>query len=157
MPSLETTLAIANRAYYGRLDRAGEPYILHPIRVMLKQTSLEGRQTALLHDIIEDGHLRMDDLENYGFSAEVLAAVGAITRYPGEAYLRQYIERVACNQLATAVKIDDLIDNMDLTRFKTRAPDGDMVDLIRDRYEPALKRLLYGIVPEPLVQINGVR
>lgn len=155
-PSLDTTLMLAVRAHYGRTDKGGQPYILHPIRIMMRQTTLEARQVALLHDVIEDTDMTLDHIREYGFSEVVIEAMDAITRRPDEPYLSEYIERVALNRIATAVKIDDLLDNMDPTRLVVvTAKDQDRID---HRYKPALQRLFMGTQPEPtLLQIQPLR
>ena len=54
MSTLEKAIAIAAEAHAGATDKAGAPYILHPLRVMLKVNSPEERIVAVLHDVVED-------------------------------------------------------------------------------------------------------
>lgn len=116
MASLEKALQIAVRAHENQKDRYGQPYILHPIRVMMSVDSAEEKVVAILHDVIEDSDLMLTDLRKEGFSPEIIAAVDAITKRDGEEYFR-YIHRVGANQLARGVKLADLTDNMDLKRI----------------------------------------
>lgn len=116
MNALEGAIALAATAHNGQLDKAGQPYILHPIWVMMKmRTDLE-RQVAVLHDVCEDGGLRVQGLRLSGFSEEVCAAVEALTRVKGESY-DSYIERVCRNLTAARVKRWDLVHNMDTERL----------------------------------------
>ena len=116
MSNFDTALSIANYAHEGQLDKGGLPYILHPLHVASFFTG-ELKIMALLHDVVEDSDIAIDDLENYGFSERILAAIEAITRQQGEPY-EVYINRMAKNPDAVAVKLRDLEHNMDLTRLK---------------------------------------
>lgn len=141
MTLLETAMKIALDAHAGALDKQGEPYILHPIRVMLavrkKGYSEVCQAIALLHDVVEDSEITLDDLRGYGLPEEVVDAVDALTRRkPVETY-RAYIERVATSgPVVIAVKVDDLEDNMDPAR---KCQDKERI--VRERYRPALLRL----------------
>ncbi|MCI8867418.1 MAG: GTP pyrophosphokinase [Anaerotignum sp.] len=113
---LEHAMITAASAHMGQLDKGGQPYILHPIRVMLQCGSMEERAAALLHDVLEDTPLTAAELAAEGFPREVLEAVVCLTRVRDEDYA-VYIERVCGNRLAAAVKLADLTDNMDLNRL----------------------------------------
>ncbi len=113
---LEHAMITAASAHIGQLDKGGQPYILHPIRVMLQCGSTEERAAALLHDVLEDTPLTAAELAAEGFPREVLEAVVCLTRVRDEDYA-VYIERVCGNRLAAAVKLADLTDNMDLNRL----------------------------------------
>lgn len=112
---LDKARAIAQIAHFGQKDKAGEDYIHHPERVA---DFLDGTEeiVALLHDVVEDSDYTLDDLAGEGFSKAALAAINAITRREGEDY-EAYIRRAGRNKTARAVKMADLIDNMDLTRL----------------------------------------
>ena len=112
---------MAARAHHGQLDKNGEPYILHVLRVMLRQRDEESRIVAMLHDVVEDTPMTLKDLRSAGFSGEVCRAVNCLTRRPGEAY-EVMISRVAANALARRVKIADLEDNMDPVRHVRSDP-----------------------------------
>ncbi|MBM4414783.1 MAG: HD domain-containing protein [Chloroflexi bacterium] len=116
MPTLDDALAIALAAHRGQVDKAGEPYILHPLRVMLRMRSETERIVALLHDVVEDSDRTLDDLRRDGFADEVVASVGHLTRHEGELY-EHFIERVRPHPLARRVKLADLEDNLALTRL----------------------------------------
>jgi (p)ppGpp synthase/HD superfamily hydrolase len=116
MSSLEHAIAIAAEAHRGQKDKAGEPYILHPIRVMLRVSTTEERIAAVLHDLLEDTPWERTDLEGEGFSAEVLDAVEALTRQPHETY-EEFLARAAGDPIAIRVKLADLEDNLDTSRL----------------------------------------
>jgi (p)ppGpp synthase/HD superfamily hydrolase len=93
-----------------------EPYILHPLRVMLAQETEFGRMVGVLHDTIEDTALTMEQLQSQGFPPEVLEALRLVTHNDGSPY-DDYIERLKMNPLARKVKIADLEDNMNVRRL----------------------------------------
>jgi GTP diphosphokinase / guanosine-3',5'-bis(diphosphate) 3'-diphosphatase len=116
MSTLERAIEIAAKAHAGQLDKAGQPYILHPLRVMMTVREVDEKIVAVLHDVVEDTNVTLIDLEKEGFSKTVLAAIFAITKKEGEARL-DAAKRVALNHVARAVKLADLADNMDLSRI----------------------------------------
>ncbi len=95
---LEKALAIALHAHQGQKDKASAPYILHPLRVMLRmQTELE-MVVAVLHDVVEDSGLTIEDLRREGIPEAALVAVAHLTRGEGESYV-EFIERVKRNDI----------------------------------------------------------
>jgi (p)ppGpp synthase/HD superfamily hydrolase len=118
MGTLEKAIRIAAQAHQGDKDKGGAPYILHPLRVMLKMSTKAEMITAVLHDLVEDTSWNLADLEREGFAGEVLAALNCLTRRPGEDY-QEFILRVSMNPLARKVKLADLEDNLNLIRLGT--------------------------------------
>jgi guanosine-3',5'-bis(diphosphate) 3'-pyrophosphohydrolase len=116
MSTLERAIAIAAEAHAGEFDRAGQPFILHPIRVMIRLAGSEERIVAVLHDVVEDTSITLDYLRDAGFSEVVVNAIEALTKLPGETRL-QAAERAAVNPIARSVKLADNADNMDLSRI----------------------------------------
>lgn len=116
MATLEKAIAMAVKAHQGQLDRAGRPYILHPLAVMLRMETEEAMIVAVLHDVVEDSPLTLDDLRAAGFSDAVVAAIDALSNRAGESY-PDFIERLSHNPLAVQVKLGDLQDNMDIRRL----------------------------------------
>jgi len=117
MATLERAIEIAASAHAGQTDKAGEPYILHPLRVMLRVSSSEERIAAVLHDVVEDTKVSLEALILEGFSSRVIAAVEALTKRPGESRL-EAAERAAANVIAREVKLADNAENMDLRRIR---------------------------------------
>ena len=114
--TLERAIAIAAAAHEGQVDKGGAPYILHPLKVMLRVNTLEERIVAVLHDVVEDCGISFDDLRKEGFSETVLMAIASVTKVPGESY-EAFIERVAQNPIGRVVKLADLEENSDLSRI----------------------------------------
>jgi (p)ppGpp synthase/HD superfamily hydrolase len=116
MSAIEKAILIAVRAHEEQKDKAGAPYILHPLRVMLSMDTEDGMIVAVLHDIVEDTPLKLSDLKEIGFSDEVIDAVDHSTKRTGESY-DEFIRRVKKSALATAVKLADINDNMNLKTY----------------------------------------
>ncbi len=115
MSNLDRAIILATRAHAGQTDRGGQPYILHPLRVMLKMSSDEARIVAILHDVLEDTDVTAHDLAAEGFSEEIITAVQAMSRREDESY-EDFITRAKQNSIARTVKIADIEDNMDPSR-----------------------------------------
>lgn len=137
MSTLERAIAIAAAAHAGAADKGGEPYILHPLRVMLAVSSTEERIVAVLHDVVEDTGWTVDELRREGFSETVLRAIEAVTRRPGEDYLA-FVRRAGTDTVGRVVKLADLHDNLDGSRI----PSPTERDRARgDRYRAAVALL----------------
>jgi GTP diphosphokinase / guanosine-3',5'-bis(diphosphate) 3'-diphosphatase len=116
MSTLERAIEIAARAHAGQVDKGGQPYILHPIRVMLSVKSESERIAAVLHDVVEDSEITLDDLRSEGFSDEIVEAVDVLTEREGETKMDKAV-RASKNSIAKAVKLADLADNMNQSRI----------------------------------------
>lgn len=116
MSDLTRAIVIAAEAHRGQVDKAGEAYILHPLRVMLRMRTEPERIAAVLHDLLEDTGWEMEQLRAEGFSEGVLRALDHLTRREGEGY-HPFVRRAAHDSVARAVKRADLEDNMDLSRI----------------------------------------
>ena len=140
MPSFEDAIQLAMEAHRGQRDKAGAPYILHPLRVMLSMATETEMITAVsvLYDVVEDGGITIDDLRRAGYSEEILNAIDYLPRRDGEEY-DQFIDRVKGNPLAIKVKIADLKDNSDLGRI-TELKENDYKRL--EKYRRALVELM---------------
>ena len=133
MATFERALEIAAEAHRGQLDKAGEPYLLHPIRVMLRVSGEPERLTAILHDVVEDDpSWTLDRLRTEGFPDAIVAAVDRLTKRPGEPY-DALIDRAAGDPIARQVKLADLEDNMSLLRISDPA-EADLKRLERYRH-----------------------
>ena len=119
MASIEKAIQIAARAHEGQVDKQGLPYILHPLRVMDGVEGLDSKIVAVLHDVVEDTTVTFDDLEQEGFSSEILAAVRCVTHAEGVPYA-EYVVRCRDNAIARQVKLSDLADNTRLSRTIVR-------------------------------------
>ena len=139
----ERAVEIAAIAHSGQLDKVGETYLLHPVRVALS-VSPEARVVAVLHDVVEDSEdFSLETLRDEGLSDEECAAIELVTKRPEEEDdYGAFIDRIASAtgpgaELARAVKLADVRDNFG------RLPDSDEPDWARRRrqYEYALERL----------------
>ncbi|MEM6452903.1 MAG: HD domain-containing protein [Cyanobacteria bacterium P01_D01_bin.105] len=117
MSTLERAIEIAAAAHAGQVDKADQPYILHPIKVMLRVSGEPERIAAVLHDVVEDTNVSMEQLAEEGFSQEILVAVEALTKRPGETRMAA-AQRAVANPIARMVKLADNAENMDLSRIK---------------------------------------
>jgi (p)ppGpp synthase/HD superfamily hydrolase len=137
VPNLEDALRLAVEAHYGATDRYGEPYILHPLRVMHRVDTEAEKMAAILHDVIEDTPHTLEDLRQAGYAVMVVDAVDALTRREDETYV-DYVERLSPCPIARRVKIADLEDNMDIRRMShLHTPDAERLE----RYRSAWVRL----------------
>ena len=120
-PTLEDALLLAVCRHRGQTDKAGQPYVFHPIRVMGnlgKNASDEEKMAALFHDLVEDCGVSLDDLRRLGYPESVVVAVDHLTKNEeGERDYQLAIERAAGDSIARKVKIADLTDNMDAHRI----------------------------------------
>lgn len=116
---LNKMLVLATTRHAGQFDRGGNPYILHPLKVMyyLKSNDEELQCIALAHDLVEDTDTTYDELRSMGFTERVIEGIAALTKLPGESY-DQYKERVKANPDAIKVKMADLRHNTDIRRLK---------------------------------------
>ena len=108
---LQKAIALATKAHRKQIRFNGEPYILHPMRVMLKMESAEMMVIAVLHDVIEDTKIMFNDVIDIGFHAGMVDVLECLTRRKLESY-SNYISRIAESKFATTVKLADLKDNL---------------------------------------------
>ena len=137
--TFEDAIVFAAERHRGQRDKAGEPYILHPLRVALRVRTDRERLAAVLHDVVEDTGVTLDELRERGLDESVVAAIETLTKRDGEDY-RAFIERVAQNPIARAVKLADLADNLDPERLA--ALPAEEQQRLRAKYELARELLL---------------
>jgi (p)ppGpp synthase/HD superfamily hydrolase len=114
--TVNDAIAIARTAHTGQTDKAGRPYIEHPLRVMDRVDTDEQRMAAVLHDVLEDTSVTVGDLRAAGCPEAVITAVQALTKRPGEP-LADSMDRTAADPIARAVKLADIADNSDPRRL----------------------------------------
>ena len=117
MATLERAIEIATEAHRGQLDKAGNEYLGHPLRVMAMGKTTEEKIVGVLHDVVEDSAWTFEQLEAEGFSHEVIAALCCVTKLSETEPYDKFIARIKHNPLAVAVKLNDLTDNMDIRRL----------------------------------------
>ncbi|MDC6462884.1 hypothetical protein PQZ41_02730 [Planktomarina temperata] len=148
--NLENAIKIAVEAHTGQMDKGGNPYILHPLRVMLSLDKEEERIVGVLHDVVEDcAGWSWERLEAEGFSEEIIQALKSVSKTPEEEaeyrslsedqklnHYLQFIERAKANKIGRQVKAADIKDNLDISRID----DITQKDIHRlNRYKAALK------------------
>ena len=121
----------------GQVDKAGQPYIHHPLRVMQNVQHPNAKIVAVLHDILEDTATSVTDLRSLGFDENIIHAVLAVTKQDGESRF-QAMQRTVKNPIACEVKLADLRDNMDLSRL----PKISAKDLIRYKQYQKVQKIL---------------
>lgn len=114
---LKKAYEIASMAHKNQKDKGGAEYINHPVAVSAMVESLEEKIVALLHDVVEDTRVTLEELKSFGFNDDIIAAIDAISKRDGES-IDEYMNRVKNNKLACSVKKADLLHNMDISRLK---------------------------------------
>lgn len=137
MATLEKAIEIAVKAHAGQTDKAGRPYILHPLWLMHQFEDMDAMMVAVLHDAVEDSSLTLADLSGEGFLPRIVDAVDAITNREEESY-EAYIQRVQAHPIALRVKLADLEHNMDIRRM-TQIHQRDLARL--EKYHKTWKKL----------------
>ncbi|KIR03303.1 Guanosine-3',5'-bis(Diphosphate) 3'-pyrophosphohydrolase [Lachnospiraceae bacterium TWA4] len=130
-------MIFAYKAHKDQVDRAGVPYIFHPIHVAEFMTTEVQTCVALLHDVVEDTKYTITDLRIEGFNEEILEAIELLTRPEDMDYMK-YIQRIKENPIACKVKIADLLHNSDETRLGKNVGN---YNYLRERYKKALAYL----------------
>ena len=135
---IERAIKIATKAHSGQVDKVGQPYILHPLRVMNMGITDDEKIVGVLHDVVEDTDWTFERLLDEGFSIKVVEALRCLTKLSENEPYDDFILRNKRNQLAAKVKINDLIDNMDIRRLNVLS-DKDVKRL--RKYHKAYKQL----------------
>ncbi len=119
MSNLSNMLHLVTTKFNGKLDKAGQPYVLHCLKVMhyTKSDDPEIQMIALGHDLIEDTDVDAGYLDLLGFSYRVWDGIRCLTKIKGESY-EEYKTKVKKNPDAIIVKMADLRHNSDIRRLK---------------------------------------
>jgi (p)ppGpp synthase/HD superfamily hydrolase len=140
--TLERAIAIAAEAHACQVDKAGAPYILHPLRMMLSMSSIDERIVAVLHDVCEDcPRWTLDRLRGEEFSNRIIDGLESVTKRDAEDY-EDFVRRSAANPIGRRVKLADLHDNSDLSRI-TAPTERDLQRI--EKYQRAID--LMGRIP----------
>ncbi len=154
MSTLQRAISIAVEAHEGQVDKGGNPYILHPMRIMMSLRTIDEMIVGVLHDVVEDCSDRgfgWERLKEEGFSKTVLDALKSVTKTPEEerhfktlngedrvtAYLR-FVDRAKSNPIGRRVKRADIYDNLNVTRID-KLTEKDLARL--NQYKVALQYL----------------
>ena len=130
--NLEKAIKIAVEAHTGQVDKGGNPYILHPLRVMLSLDTEEERIVGVLHDVVEDCEgWSWERLKEQGCSDKIIEALKSVSKTleeekqfkemddPDEKmeHYLQFIQRAKTNKIGRNVKAADIRDNLDISRI----------------------------------------
>ena len=124
---------IAYEAHKGQYDKAGVEYINHPVTVSGKVDTENEKIVALLHDVVEDTTVTLDDLRQH-FDEDIVYAIDLLTHKEEDDYMT-YLSKIKANPLARAVKLADLEHNMDMSKF-SRPTKADF-DRLENKYKRA--------------------
>lgn len=135
--ALDDAILLATRAHKGQADKVGEPYILHPLRVMFSFPPYHWREriVAVLHDVLEDTDVTRKELVDLGIDPECIVAIEVMTHEKGEPYAN-YIKGISQHSLAREVKIADIKDNTSMERLLRL--DRETQDRLLKKYNKAL-------------------
>ena len=116
---LSKMLQFVTQKHTGQFDKAGQPYVLHPLKVMhyLRSEDEELQCIALGHDVIEDTDATYEDLRNIGMTDRIISGICALTKTEGQTY-EEYKDKVFSNKDAMLVNLADLRHNTDIRRLK---------------------------------------
>ena len=109
-------LKISFEAHKNQKDKSGIPYVYHPFHLAEQMRDEETTIVALLHDVVEDTDITLDDLSYMGFDLKIIEALNLLTHKKDLEYMA-YIQKIKKNPIASAVKIADLKHNSDLSRL----------------------------------------
>ena len=133
----EKAMKLAFEKHNKMVDKAGIPYIIHPILVAEKMDDEDSTVVALLHDVVEDTDLSIEDIKRMGFNEKITDALKVLSHDDNVEYL-EYIKQVAKNDIAKKVKIADIKHNSDLTRLRNNP---ELIEKFSQKYPPALEIL----------------
>ena len=134
---LHKAITIACEAHKGQSSINGEPYILHPLRLLIKSKSNEERIIAVLHDVIEKSNISLADLKNKGFDQNIISSIDSLSRRRSESYF-DYIGRLMQNRISVKIKLLDLADNI---KIHSENNDNGIYDAKINQYKNALKQI----------------
>ena len=128
-------MKIAYSAHHGQVDYNGIPYILHPIHLAEAMDDEISCCAALLHDVVEDTAVTMDDLAKE-FPEEVMAVLRLLTHGEGVPYF-DYVRNIKANPIAVKIKLADIAHNSDQTRCVGSGLSEERLAYWRDKYAKA--------------------
>lgn len=115
-PLTKNAIKISFDAHKNQVDKSGMPYVYHPFHLAEQMDDEYSTCVALLHDVVEDTDITLDDLRRNGFPEEVIEALSLMTHNDDVPYL-DYVRAMKDNPIARKVKLADLAHNSDLTRL----------------------------------------
>ena len=148
--TLDDAIALAAEHFKGITDKVGRPYILHCVRVMMGveppdiRDLPDAQMVGILHDVVEDTDVTIDDLRDAGFSDAVVRGVDLMTHRSDVSYA-DYVVRLQPDPIAKAVKLSDLRDNLSPQRVMLRSKRAE-----RDRAKLAIYAASYRFLTDQI-------
>jgi len=145
---LQRAIEIAVDAHKTDIDKGGNPYILHPLRLMMQMDTEDEKIVAVLHDVVEDHgeQWSMEKIKAEGFSTSVIRGLESVTKMPEEesdasddVYF-SFVRRAAADPIGRKVKFADIKDNLDITRLGRDITEKDVARI--RKYKKALDILI---------------
>lgn len=109
-------LKISFNAHKNKVDKSGMPYVFHPFHLAEQMDDEYSVCVALLHDVVEDTDITVEELITKGFPKEVINAIELMTHSDSVPYL-DYVKAIKNNPIACKVKLADLEHNSNLSRL----------------------------------------
>ena len=136
-PLTKRAILFAFDAHRGQYDKSGLPYVTHPLHVADSMESEDECVVALLHDVLEDTDITVEDLTQIGISDRQIAALRLLCHDDSVPYL-EYVQAIRADPIARKVKLADLHHNSDQTRLNmVTAQDAERVE----KYKKAIEML----------------
>lgn len=151
---LEQAYIFASKAHEGQLRVSGEPFINHPVNVAIILATLELDVitiiAGLLHDVVEDTEVTLDDIENK-FGSEVALLVDGVTKLSRIQYkskMEQKVDNLRKMFLAMAkdirvimIKLADRLHNMRTLKYMAPEKQKETAHETLEIYAPLAHRL----------------
>lgn len=134
MSKVQLAIEVATKAHEGQVDKLGEHYIKHPLRVHRNLTTNpkfknldaltreDCEVAALLHDVIEDTPITAEQLLAMGFSARSIYLVELLTKDKSKPK-DEYFVAISEEPLARMIKLADIADNRNRKRVAVLEPE----------------------------------
>jgi len=146
--NLQRAIEIAVEAHKTDIDKGGNPYILHPLRLMMQMDTDDEKIVAVLHDVVEDHSEQwsIEKIKAEGFPISVIKGLESVTKTPeeekdsGDDIYFSFVRRAAADPIGRKVKFADIKDNLDITRLGREITEKDVARI--RKYKKALDILI---------------
>ena len=144
-PLTNKALVYAYNAHHGQLDYNGIPFIFHPLHLAEQMDDEISCCAALLHDVVEDTDLTLEDLRK-DFPEAVVDVVALLTHDDSAEYNNSdyfdYIRKIKLHPIAKKVKLADIAHNSDQSRCTGAGLPEEKLHFWQQKYQKALAILM---------------